>query len=361
VTQPDIQQIVWTALGLSIYLTFGHSMRPQVITWDGVSAWSISDYTELVEGNQKRTPFYRISPQGIQIQPSATSGSVTVTASAPVFSAARVGTRIRFVDRQLLITAFTDSQHVTATVQEILPGGQILTFGTAPNTVFNIGDEVIGSVTGAKGLVTSFPSGSMAVQLLNNSGGNAGGVLAVIGFTTSDIVAGPGGNLTPSAVSSASPQACSVWDDEVMNSLQGYPASCFIDQFRLGFCDFPAIPGAIGWSAINTPTDLYVGALPSSAMLEIAPSKVQIYYVVPGPEGSEFVFADRSVFLYPDFRNQSAQAWQRRVQAIIRRWCRAGAAAALAGSDPVCQRRPEYHDGNHRDRRLSASVSTPRT
>jgi hypothetical protein len=42
---------------------------------------------------------------------------------------------------------------------------------------------------------------------------------------------------------------------------------------------FPGVPGGIAWSAINSPTDLYVGALRPSAMFEIAPGKVQVYYV----------------------------------------------------------------------------------
>jgi hypothetical protein len=34
-------------------------------------------------------------------------------------------------------------------------------------------------------------------------------------------------------------------------------------------------------------------------MFEIAPGKVQVYYVVPGPESSEFVFCDRRIYYIP--------------------------------------------------------------
>src|SRR6185295_3317372 len=67
-------QIVFAQMGLSIYITFS-GMRPQVITWNGIAAWTIADYTELVYGGQKRTWFYRISPQGITLLPGARTGA----------------------------------------------------------------------------------------------------------------------------------------------------------------------------------------------------------------------------------------------------------------------------------------------
>ena len=305
----DIQSIVYTVFGLAITITFGHSMRPQVITWDGVSTWSIADYTELLIGNQKRTPFYRISPQGIAIQPSAQTGAgITIVASAPLFTASWVGARIRFVFRQILITGYTNSTHVTATVEESLPGSQVLTFGVDPSTSFSIGDVVIGSVTGSKGVVTAINAGAktITVQLLTTSSSSAtfnpGAGDQTVAFTTADTVAGPGGGLTPSSVAAiGNPQSVTIWDDEVMNDFRGYPASCFNDQFRVGFCNFSSVPGGIGWTAINSTTDFYANdaSSPDNAIFEIAPGKVQVYFVVPGPESNEFVFCDRRIYYIP--------------------------------------------------------------
>lgn len=291
----EVDQIVYAQIDLSIYITFGHAMRPQVLTWDGVSSWSIDDYEELLNNNQKRTPFYRISPQGISITPAAQSGSgVAVSASAPVFAAGMVGTRIRFVNRQMLVTGFTDSQHITVTIEENLPGGQTINFATDPRSTYNIGDEIIGAATGSKGIVVGTSVSTVYVQLLTmNSTVTSGGVVAF----GAEVIVGPSGSLTSSSANSiGAPAGCSVWDDEIMNDYRGYPASVFVDQFRLGFCDFPAVPGGIAWSAINSPQDMYVGANSNDAMFELAPDKVQVYYVVPGPESSEFVFCDSKVY-----------------------------------------------------------------
>jgi hypothetical protein len=302
-TRATISQIVFAQINLSIYITFGFGMRPQVLTWDGVSTWSIADYTELQQGNQKRTPFYRISPQGISITPAATTGSVAISASAPVFAAGVVGTRIRFVNSQILITAFTDSQHVTGTVEQTLPGSQVLGFASDPRAVFSVGDVVVGSVSGSKGIITTTAVSSITVQLLTTSSSiytSISGSQNTVAFVGTDIIVGPSGSLATNAANSiGNPTGCTVWDDEVMNDYRGYPASVFTDQFRLGFCNYPSVPNGIGWSSINSPNDMYVGANPSDAMFELAPRKVQVYFVVAGPEGSEFVFCDRALYYIP--------------------------------------------------------------
>ena len=127
----NVGDIVYAPLRNNIYITFP-GMVPKVLAWDGVTqpGWAISDYAELMVGNQKRTFFYRLSPQGITILPSAQTGAVTVISSAPVFTSSHVGTRIRYVGRQILITGFISPQVVNGTVQEALPGHQNLGVGT---------------------------------------------------------------------------------------------------------------------------------------------------------------------------------------------------------------------------------------
>jgi hypothetical protein len=300
----NLNQIVFAQMGLTITITFSFAMRPQVITWDGVSTWSIADYTELVYGGQKRTWFYRISPQGITLLPGANSGTgISLVASAPLFTAAHVGTRLRYVNRQMLITAVADSTHATVNIMETLPPQQNLGMSTDPQTVFSIGDVITGVTSGSKGLIVSISAISIQVQLLSTNTT----VVTIdyfdqrtVAFVTNETIVGPAGSMVVGSAGpiSAAVVGVAIWDEEVMNSLRGYPASCFVDQFRLGFCDFPVLPHGIGWSAINAPTDQYVvgATVPSGAMFELAPDKVRIKYVAPGPESSEFVFCDHKVY-----------------------------------------------------------------
>lgn len=84
-----------------------------------------------------------------------------------------------------------------------------------------------------------------------------------------------------------------------MSAFNGWPASCFFDQGRLGFCNFPSVPRAIAWSYIGLPTNFFVGSTPAAAMLELIGDLSQVLYVVPGQEGNEFVFCDSKIFYIP--------------------------------------------------------------
>ena len=251
----------------------------------------------ITAGGQKQTPFFRISRQNITMLPGGNGAgtSVSVTFSAPVLVPGMVGTRLTYVGQQLLITAVTSPTEGTATVEQTLPLGELLHFTTDPALVFSIGDVVNGAASGAQGVVVSIdsPDMNMSVQTLMNANGSA------IQFVASEAVVGPGGSLIVNGFAATNPLAVSVWDDEVMNNFRGWPTACFVDQNRLGFNNFPSVPNGICWSAISLPTDLFTGAQPDDSIFEIAPNKSQVLYVVPGPEGSEFVFTNIGLWYIP--------------------------------------------------------------
>jgi hypothetical protein len=213
------------------------------------------------------------------------------------------------------------------------PNSQIINFGSDPTGLFLVGDAVTGASSGATGVVTgvySLGGGSsygdaIAVTLSTSTlfdagetvSGIHGGLLttAVSGAALvvqllqsaadlvpvfgAETIVGPSGSATSTSVGTGAPQAVAVWDQEVMNLYRGYPTSVFFDQNRLGLCNIPSVPSGIAWSSISSPTDMYVGALPSSAIFELAPTKVQVLFVVPGMESSEFVFTDKAIFYIP--------------------------------------------------------------
>jgi hypothetical protein len=361
--------IVWAQIGNSIYIAYPDGAPnnvPQILAWDGVSTWTLTSYAETVQNNQKFTPFYRISPQNINLQPSGNTGSVTLATSANVFVANMVGTRLRYAEKQLLITGVLNQTQATATVEEPLPYAELLTLGGTINGFFNAGDVMRGSISGAEGILiasgqqqtlnfAAAPLGGVGTFLTGQTSGATGVVTSTgptsvvvnlchlatfvngevvnsllasqtittvsgvtitsqiivqilpnatgdtIYFSGSDAIAGPSGSATSVTVTNATfpPQPIAVWDNEVINSYRGYPASVFADQSRLGFCNIPAIPAGVIWSAIGLPNDLLIGALPGDAMLEIAPDNSQVFYVIAGMESSEFVFTDRAIYYIP--------------------------------------------------------------
>lgn len=312
-TVKNISYVIPSGSQKSIYICYGDDAPvnvPQILTWDGVSqasTWTLSTFAESVTaGNQKRTPFYRISPQNITMLPSATSGNINVTLSAAVFVSGMIGTRMRFCGRQILITAVTlsdfstptagPSQYATATVEEPLPISQEINAGSPIVGIVNVGDLMTGTVSGAQGIITSvdYGSGTFILQLIQN---DATTIRPFLGG--SEWAVGPGGSVSISSQTVKSPTAVIIWDDEVMNSFRGWPTSVFYDQGRLGFCNFPSVPSAIAWSAIGLTKDLYVLPLPDNAIFELAPGKSQVYFVQAGMESSEFVFCDNAIYYIP--------------------------------------------------------------
>lgn len=293
--------ITWAIANFSIYICYFDGVNPnvpQVLTWDGASqtsTWTLSTYAETVTpGGQKRTIFYRIAAPGITLAPSAISGSVTLTFSADVLSGGMIGTRLRYCGRQILITGATSGTVGAGTVEEPLPQGVVLSLIGDPTLSFAIGDVVEGATSGAEGIVTAVVGPStnqITVQLLAST---------TPMFVANEKIAGPGGNSqiinTGTPVAITTPQAVSTWDQEIMNAFWGYPISVFYDQTRLGFCNFPAVPSGISWSAVGLPDDLYVDSGPDNAIFELAPKRCRVLYVVGGMEGSEFFFCDSAIY-----------------------------------------------------------------
>jgi hypothetical protein len=295
-TAATLHLIIFAVYQKQIFITCAGA-QPEVLTWDGATTWTSALYVEdgSALGN-KKTPFYRISPKGITMLPSANVGNINITFSANVLQAGHVGTRMRYVGAQITITGVTDGQHGTATVNQELFGTSTFFMVADPTGLFNIGDLVEEATTGAEGLVVSVTGPStnaVGVQNLNK------------GWPATGTLVGPLQNLPYSSVSGGAPFAVAIWDEQVMDAFHGWPVSCFIDQGRLGFCNFPSVPGAIVWSAEGVPTTLDMKdfgpalVLPSDAIFELVPGKNRVLYVLPGPESAEMVFCDAGVFYIP--------------------------------------------------------------
>jgi hypothetical protein len=91
-------------------------MPPQRITRTGHASWTVAPF------GFARAPFHRFAPPDVTLAASATSGSVTLIASAPVFQPGHAGVRFRLGGRRVLVTAVADPLTATATVEETLPG-----------------------------------------------------------------------------------------------------------------------------------------------------------------------------------------------------------------------------------------------
>jgi hypothetical protein len=101
-------------------LLFHPEVAPQRLTRTGHTSWTLSSFVF------DSVPVYNFRP-GVTLTPSAASGTITLTASADVFSAGYVTARFRIAGLSAVITAVADARNATAVVNGTLPG-------TAPTT-----------------------------------------------------------------------------------------------------------------------------------------------------------------------------------------------------------------------------------
>ena len=91
-------------------------LAPLRITRSSHSSWTIGNwpFTEV--------PTYRFAALDISLTPSAVTGSITITASAPVFSAEHAHTRLRIGGQRVDIAAVLSTTQVSGRVLDTLPG-----------------------------------------------------------------------------------------------------------------------------------------------------------------------------------------------------------------------------------------------
>jgi hypothetical protein len=118
-TADQLGQITWTQSGDTL-LVCHPDVAPRKLKRTGETAWSLEEWTFLVEGNAIRQPWYRFAPVGVTVTPSATTGIVTLTASSAVFVAGHAGVRLRVEGKQCTVTDYMSGTQVKVLVNEDL-------------------------------------------------------------------------------------------------------------------------------------------------------------------------------------------------------------------------------------------------
>lgn len=269
---------------------------PKVARWSGGTNWSFLDFAFSKNSHGGTLePFYRLAPPSLTLQPSGYTGSINVTVSAAYFTPGMVGTIIRWMNCQILLTAYTSATVMVGTVIDQFP----TTVSYPINTVigsFGLGDLISSVSSGVSSYVAEVSGFTLSGGVTNSlqlTMLKAGQV-----FVTGNQLVGPNGTCTVQAGSTLiSPGASVQWDEEAINQNRGWPNSCFFDQNRLGFCDLPAVPSGIVWSRTGVYNDFFVGANPTDPMFEIISNRARIYHVVN--KSDEFLITDKGILYIP--------------------------------------------------------------
>ncbi|MDW3205734.1 MAG: hypothetical protein R8L07_09315 [Alphaproteobacteria bacterium] len=117
----QLPNLTWTQSADTLLLVHP-DVPPKRLTRKGAQEWTLSDWKFFEKDGRIHQPYYRFADEEITLQPSATSGQITLTASSDVFEIGHVGTRFRLSDREVRIDTVIDARQVTATTQESLSG-----------------------------------------------------------------------------------------------------------------------------------------------------------------------------------------------------------------------------------------------
>jgi hypothetical protein len=116
-TLDQLGQINWTQSADTL-LVVHPDVPPKKITRSSESAWDLTDWSFHSKNDRIYWPHYKFAAPAATLRASATTGSVQITASAPVFSPDHVGVRLRIDNKEVQISSVTSAVLAQANVKE---------------------------------------------------------------------------------------------------------------------------------------------------------------------------------------------------------------------------------------------------
>lgn len=117
----QISQVAWTQSADTLLFTHP-DVPPKKLTRNAGGTWSLDEWVFFIEDNIVRQPYFKFADSAVTLTPSATTGTITLTASSDVFTAGHENTRLRVGGKEVEITDFDSATVVTADVIEDLDG-----------------------------------------------------------------------------------------------------------------------------------------------------------------------------------------------------------------------------------------------
>lgn len=120
-TEVQIRQINWTQSADTLLIVHP-DVPPKKLVREGPTSWNLEDWEYHKTDEDIDQPYYKFAKEDVTLTPSATSGSITLTASGDVFVDDHVGARFRLNSKSVEITAVSSPTSATAQVKEGLSG-----------------------------------------------------------------------------------------------------------------------------------------------------------------------------------------------------------------------------------------------
>lgn len=200
-------------------------------------------------------PYFRFAAPDVTLAPSGAIGTVNIVFSHDFLEAGHVGARLRYLlSAELEVVTVVDAQNGTAIWRQSPNQTVTLTVTAAESAGFAVGEVIIGDTSERRGIIGAKTSTSLTVTMLNSRQG-----FEVLDAAIEKIV-GPRGSAKPSdQVSVVTPASTSIWDEQLISPVRGYPATGAIHRGRHFLGGFPQAPSLIAASAVGDYTNYDVG------------------------------------------------------------------------------------------------------
>jgi hypothetical protein len=253
-------------------------------------AWTFAPFAfSPSAGGELAQPYWAYEKDST-IQPTALSGSIVVTASRPIWTTQDVGQRIRYTNREIIITERLNATQVRGTVVNELPPS--FTISVENTTEYRVGDAVVAADTNFQGVI-------IAISGLDLS------VVTSAFFEGPDVgeeLSSPSGSSEITAKTSISPLPSPIWDEPLMSPKRGYPRAGFSASNRLGLIDFQEIPDLIVLSSAREIEDFDVGAGDDDAIVrQVGDSAPRWLHALT--LGDIILFSDNGIYNVPTREN----------------------------------------------------------
>jgi len=238
---------------------------PQVITRTSATTFTLATFAFDTSLNGEKTyqPYFKFANESITLDiNSVTKGAtgVTCTTSSAFWTSAYVGQIIRYQGIELLITGYTSTTVVTATLLgkvlvtldddpfQSTQGSGIVTVTQVDHGYVTGASVIIDSVedifttTGA-GLAFANMEGTFSVTVIDDDHWSFTASSGDVGEDSRD-----GGGVS---VTISGHPATRNWDEQVLSSVNGYPQTCCFHEDRLYFAGSTALPDGIQASKVG--------------------------------------------------------------------------------------------------------------
>lgn len=252
-TTSELFSLTYTQFG-DVMVVCSPQMQTQKITRTSLNTFIVADFAfaSATTGIDIYQPYYKYAADDVTLSCSATTGTITVTASADHFTPGYVGLRLRWFGNEIQIVGFTDATTLTGVVQRTLEGHLDIdplktTDGSNVVEVTHVDhgmtDGTSITLSGANGF-----SGISSNQL------NGTYNITVIDSHTYSFVAGANASESadgggPHALITGANIATRNWDEPSFSTVRGWPGACCFHEGRLWFGGAYSIPNGI-WASM---------------------------------------------------------------------------------------------------------------